>query len=56
MDDIERMPHTGWFDRPHLSGLTGEEISQHLAATLLDPYTAAAGLGVEPILAPRILV
>lgn len=48
MDDIERTPHTMLFDNPQLSGLTGEEITQHLATTLLDPYIEA-GLGdVEP--------
>lgn len=44
MNDIERLTHTMWIDSPQLSGLTGEEIIQHLADTLLDPPTSA-GLG-----------
>lgn len=33
MDEIESRPHTVYFDSAQLSGLTGEEIIQHLATT-----------------------
>eukprot|EP00873_Tetraselmis_striata_P045004 jgi/Tetstr1/465268/TSEL_009970.t1 len=38
-----------WLDSPQLSGLTGDEITQHMAGILLESYEAA-GLGVvEPL-------
>eukprot|EP00873_Tetraselmis_striata_P036871 jgi/Tetstr1/457135/TSEL_043785.t1 len=49
MDDIERMPHIMWIDSQQLPGLTGEEITHHLADTRMDPYEAAGLGGIKPL-------
>eukprot|EP00873_Tetraselmis_striata_P023496 jgi/Tetstr1/443760/TSEL_031748.t1 len=51
MDDIEPLPRVMWIDIPRLSGLAGEEITQHLADNLPPgPYNEISGRGdVEPL-------
>lgn len=45
IDDIKRLSHIVWLDNPQLSGLTGDEVMQHMGGILSEPYKAGGAGG-----------